>query len=415
MRKIRVGMGVVAMLAAACTAAAGSDGPEGAKKPSTATVLVRMAGGYAAVDDGGERIAAWVADAEAAPDGSVLYRMDGRRLEMVDPAGGRAARGVEIGEGMVVRVVGPGGRKVVVMPDREASDPYRPEGRARTEISVVDTPTGGVKKHLLDGNYEPEALSTDGGSLFVIEYNPPLAPDRYRVRRLDLSTGEILDVFSPDKDLQEDMRGTARTQVMAPDGKRLYTLYTLVSDHQGGEPIAFVHVLDLEGLWAHCVDLPAPVGRASETAVGLALDADASRLFAVDRSGGAVAEVDTVGLAPVRVVDRAELALDDGAPVVAVAGGRVYVAGARRVHVLDAAALEPAEDAWAAPGAVDALRAADGGRLLLAATGGGVAVIDTETGTVRRTLELPGPAGKRSAPASSGLLDPARATIQCAC
>jgi hypothetical protein len=125
--------------------------------------------------------------------------------------------------------------------------------------------------------------------------------------------------------------------------------------------------------------------------------------------------MDTARLATVRMVKQAELAASEGAPAVAVARGRVYVASAGQVRVLDAATLEPAGDAWAAPGAVEALRPADGGRLLLAATGGGVTVIDTATGTVRRILEPLGPGGKASAPGSSGLLDPARTAIQCAC
>ena len=55
--------------------------------------------------------------------------------------------------------------------------------------------------------------------------------------------------------LQEPMRGTARAQAMAPDGRRLYTLYT--RDATATEPAeAFVHVLDLEHERATCVDLP---------------------------------------------------------------------------------------------------------------------------------------------------------------
>ena len=51
------------------------------------------------------------------------------------------------------------------------------------------------------------------------------------------------------------MRGNAHAQVMAPDGRHLYTLYT--RDATPTEPAkSFVHVLDLEQQLASCVDLP---------------------------------------------------------------------------------------------------------------------------------------------------------------
>jgi len=420
MQQMRVGLAAAAALAAACAGTAGSDvglEPRQAdigQRPASPgePVLVRTAGGQAAINAAGERVATWVRHAEAAPDGSVLYRMDGPFLDRVSPEDGRVERVAEVGGGLVVRVVGPGGTKVVVMPRREGADPYRPEGRAHTQVAVVDTRSGVLTRHDLDGNYEPEALATDGGSLFVIEYNPPLEPDRYRVRRLDLETGEVLDVFSPDKHLQEEMRGTARTQVMAADGKRLYTLYTLRSDHHGGEPVAFVHVLDLEGQWAHCVDLPAPLGRSDEMAVGLALDATANRLLAVDRAAGAIAEVDTVELVPVRVVARPELAAAGGVPSVAVLPGRVVVAIGNRLQALDRLTLGPAGDPWTAPEPVESLRPVPGGSLLIAAGGDRFAVIDGATGTLRRTLSVPGSVLKVRA---GRLFDPVRGGLECAC
>ena len=42
------------------------------------------------------------------------------------------------------------------------------------------------RRYMLAGNFEPEAFSLDGRALFVIEFSPPLAPYRYRVRSLDL-------------------------------------------------------------------------------------------------------------------------------------------------------------------------------------------------------------------------------------
>ena len=60
------------------------------------------------------------------------------------------------------------------------------------------------------GNVEPEAFSLSGDALFVIDFVPPLAPERYRVARLDLARGPVDDVRSNEEELQEPMRGTAR-------------------------------------------------------------------------------------------------------------------------------------------------------------------------------------------------------------
>ena len=81
----------------------------------------------------------------------------------------------------------------------------RPEGRATTSLTVVSTDTGDMRDYPLAGNFEPEAFATSGSSLFVIEYLPPMAPDRYRVRKLDLETGEVGAVYSVDGHLQESM------------------------------------------------------------------------------------------------------------------------------------------------------------------------------------------------------------------
>ena len=60
------------------------------------------------------------------------------------------------------------------------------------------------------GNVEPEAFSLSGDGLFVIDFVPPLAPERYRVARLDLPRGSVDALRSYEQELQEPMRGTAR-------------------------------------------------------------------------------------------------------------------------------------------------------------------------------------------------------------
>ena len=49
---------------------------------------------------------------------------------------------------------------------------------------------------------------------------------------------------------------------MSPDGKQLYTFYASAEPvHDGDETYhAWVHVLNLEKGWAHCVDLDERIG-----------------------------------------------------------------------------------------------------------------------------------------------------------
>ena len=97
----------------------------------------------------------------------------------------------------------------------------------------------------------------------------------------------------------------------APDGRRLYTLYT--RDATATEPAeSFVHVLDLERERATCIDLPAEF--ASSPVGAVAVSPSGTRLYVVAPAAGALAEIDTAALRITRTaqlpgaVDR-----DDGA------------------------------------------------------------------------------------------------------
>jgi DNA-binding beta-propeller fold protein YncE len=93
------------------------------------------------------------------------------------------------------------------------------------------------------------------------------------------------------------MRGTARAQALAPDGRRLYTLYT--RDATATEPAeAFVHVLDLQRERATCVDLPAEFATSPVGAV--AVSPSGARVYVVAPATAAVAEIDASRLALTR-------------------------------------------------------------------------------------------------------------------
>ncbi|MPZ70504.1 MAG: hypothetical protein GEU71_13405 [Actinobacteria bacterium] len=204
-------------------------------------------------------------------------------------------------------------------------------GRSRTKLTVANGPTGEMQSYQLEGNLEPEAFSTDHSSLFVISFTPPRRPTKYQVRRLDLGSGTVEDVFTPHGELQGTMGGSSRVQTANPDGTRLYTLYTVKG--RGAAPDkAFIHVLDLEQQWAHCIDLPSEFVPSAGRATALASSPD-GRLFVANTKTGALAELDPVGLAVARatsiempfgltrssaVVDDATLYISTGAETISV-------------------------------------------------------------------------------------------------
>jgi dipeptidyl aminopeptidase/acylaminoacyl peptidase len=255
-------------------------------------------------------------------------------------------------------------------------------------------------------NVEPEAFTIDRTSLFVVDFHPPMAPDRYRVRSLDLATGTLNDVFSADKELQEDMRGTARTQAWSADGKRLYTLYTLEGDEHGEAAHAFIHVLDLDARWAHCIDLPAGTG-IGESGIDLTVSPDGHTVFLADSTASTLVEVDAVSL---RTTRTAALPGDeDATPTIAVdAAGRVLVASGSDLHTLDARNLRRVDTATLeAP--ITALQSA--GDWIIAALGSELVVLD-RAGQLSSRVRLPSAVTGIGTPTD---LDAGRQRIECAC
>jgi hypothetical protein len=144
----------------------------------------------------------------------------------------------------------------------------------------------------------------------VLEYLPPQAPDRYRVRQLDLATGTVTGIGSRQKVAvpEEEMRGSRRMGVFSPDYRTLYTLYIHQPDHlhsrdllagvrqSSGDVHAFVHVLSLADGWAFCLDLPRPFGLGPATAHALAVSPSGRWLYVADRSSGGLVMADTTDL-----------------------------------------------------------------------------------------------------------------------
>ncbi|HYN93347.1 MAG TPA: hypothetical protein VES42_05830, partial [Pilimelia sp.] len=234
-------------------------------------------------------------------------------------ADGRLVARVALRGLLAPRAASPDGTLVALTAATVGEEPYRPAPRTRTTIVIVQA--GGERTRIdLPGNLEPEAFSADGLRLFVLDYLPPTAPDRYRVRMLDLAQRSLLPLLTRAKSIvpagaEEEMRGQGRQAVYDPRRQILFTLYTHQPGHQhtrdlvpGARPgaphvHAFVHALSLRDQWAYCIDLPAPFGAGPPGRHAIALSGDRRRLAVVEAGSGLVAAIDPDGL-KVASVDR---------------------------------------------------------------------------------------------------------------
>lgn len=321
----------------------------------------------------------WSAVVQAVSRGGTTW------VEAFDSSSGDKLWSREAPGNLRVKVSSKDGRFVALGTPGRGATGY-PSGRSTTRLVVIDQDSAEPRTIRLEGNYEPEAFSLDGGSLFVIQYLPPRRPASYRVRRLDLRTEKVMGVYTVDAELQRRMQGTARIQAASPDGRRLYTLYT-IDGPRARE--AFVHVLSLDELWAHCVDLPASFASGSESDIALSVTPDGSRLFVAHGGIGAVAEIDTELQSVVRTAN-APIASEPGDDTHAATGrdDKLYVGRGSTVLALDAFTLRPA-GSWDLWRTVTGLQAAGRGGRLYVGLYDQIAILETTAG---RTLEVLDPA-----------------------
>jgi hypothetical protein len=136
----------------------------------------------------------------------------------------------------------------------------------------------------------------------VVDHRPALDPASYRVGAVDLVDGSYRGLLGPSKrPLDIDMTGNAHQQVLSTSGTQLYTLY-LEHDHEATSPsgTAFVHVLDLTGGWAYCVDLPG-VGHGPAGSSTIRLDRNGDLLLVTDRHAETQLTIRTADLASSRL------------------------------------------------------------------------------------------------------------------
>lgn len=388
-----------------------------AARSDPASVVVRSPAGVASIDLGSGALRASAPGGVVSPDRTALVAAVPRAvaggatartdISVIDASTGASRHSFTVDGALAPRVTTAGADVIALAGGSlPPAGPY-PAGRRRTELVVVAADGTDVRRYDLAGNVEPEAFANDGSALFVVDFSPPMAPDRYRVRRLDLATGEVGDVYSADKELQQDMRGTARTQVFAPDGSRLYTAYTLV-DEATGHRRAFIHVLDLDGQWAHCVDLPPDF---AGDGASLALSGDGRDLYVVRESGAGVAHVDTAAL---RVRRASETTLGSAGPVVdaAVGGGRLFVGGAGALTTVDLRTLRPTRTS-SLPAPLVVMRVTDGRVHLV--LGDRIVTLDAATAATETTVPTPSLTNVILGKTGGPLIDTGAGAIECAC
>ncbi len=308
-RSIVVLVSVCALIAGACASPAtkadrDGDGSTEVIAFDSGTAYVDTGEGIAAIDFSEGVAKGGVPQAAQPPPLDRLFSVEGSSLVALDPGTGRERAEMRVPGGLAARLASFDGTAVALISGPSHAAPYRPSKRSSTRLVVARPHRRLYRTYRLDGNFEPEAFSTDERELFLIEYLDLGEPPRYRVRVLNLERGTMAPVGRLTKFAPSSMRGSGRVQAYSPHGDVLYTLYTkqppnYAHQHPGevhdkGMVHAFIHVLNLEEGWAHCVDLPMPFGMGEEPAGMLAVSADGFRAYAGD--GERVAIVDTVSL-----------------------------------------------------------------------------------------------------------------------
>jgi hypothetical protein len=398
---------VVALLGAGAAAAI-------AARPLEPILVTDGAGGISLIDLKTGEASYTVTDAIRAPDGSTIYRAEesgeNTVIEMLDPKSGEILATTQVGGKLEIRAVSPLGDVVALMTPRLGStDLYVPEPREYTAINVVWSEGPEPRNYTLKGNFEPETFSTDGKTLFMLEFYPPTDPDRYFVRQLDLESGGVTEVITPDQgkgiELNPEMRGHARAQVMAPDGSFLFSLYTIESGeapvHDPEDPNtdrwAFVHTLNLREKWSHCIFLPVPFGTGAESAMSLAISGDGKHLFVVDAATENVARIDARKL---RVDTTEEIPglystvarpIAVGPEIVYIGLGDSVLEMGRETLIPNAAFVVSASGSGSLP--IKGLELAADGRTLRVAHESSISVLDMPSERIIATLKSPGRTG----------------------
>jgi hypothetical protein len=141
-----------------------------------------------------------------------------------------------------------------------------PSGNATTQFALMDTRTLRLRRVTLPGLWSYDAISGDGSTLYLIQYEAFGPQLTYRVRAYDLEARRLLSRPIVDRTIGERlMRGWAVTRKATVDGRWAYTLYARA------KKVPFIHALDTARRQAYCIDLPLDLKRAAQMRLRLAL------------------------------------------------------------------------------------------------------------------------------------------------
>jgi hypothetical protein len=373
----------------------------------TDRLLVHTRSGLEVVDAASKTIITRAPRSVVSPDASRLFSVSGRgdaaRVATLDSTTGRELAAAAAPGGLRPGVASADGALLAFAPPHEEGvTPWLPRGKRRTRIAVVGT--DGSREpatYDLKGNFELEGFSTSGSQLFLLEYMPAMNPTHYELRRLLLDSGKVRQISGRKQNAPGRMRGTGRIAAFSPSGHELYTLYTQQGPnyahgsptHEPGRSYAFVHLLNLEGGWTHCIDLRAPFGTGRVTTHAMALSPDGDRLFVADPSSGGLAVISPRETKVLKSVTLDLRAMTKGrASAAAGRDGTLYLAGGKQILVIDGGTLE-IRDRWRTGGNVTGIALGSDGRQLYASMWGKVVVFDATEGARTGAFDLS--AGKR--------------------
>jgi hypothetical protein len=173
-----------------------------------------------------------------------------------------------------------GGRLVLI-------EPRQTFPRRSTRLVVLDaTSLGTIAEIDLDGDFSFDAVSPDGGLIYLINYFDPKDPSVYEVRAWDVEAEQLLpEPIIDERIAPRVMRGYPMTRATSPDGNWEYTLYDGL-----GKP--FVHALNTADSTALCVDLPMLENR-GVNGYGLVPSEDGSSVAVTNRGGAEVSSFTT--------------------------------------------------------------------------------------------------------------------------
>lgn len=154
--------------------------------PASDRVLVTSDSGTVSLIDtvGDSGVVYSIENAYAAPDSETIYRIKvegtDTQIDEIDAVDGSLVGSQTVPGVLEIVAVSPDGDAVALMPDYGgAPGLYAPAPREETSITVARNDGSAARTYDLEGNFEPETFSLDEDTLFLVEFWPPLNPDRY--------------------------------------------------------------------------------------------------------------------------------------------------------------------------------------------------------------------------------------------